>query len=153
MNEAQIRTLKAAANYGVSLVIFRNTLAKELDLTLTESYCMTILGLRDAAAPTMLAGLIGLTTGAMTTMLDRLEARGLVRRKPNPRDRRGVLIEATGKYRTAAGKLVERVQTDHRALVQGYTDAQLATVEDFLTRFIENLAKNSSDVRELLSLS
>lgn len=153
MNESQTRTLKAAAQYGISLIVFRNTLAKELGFSLTESLCMTILGLRGAATPTMLAGLIGLTTGAMTTMLDRLETKGFVRRKPNPRDRRGILIEATETYATGASRLVERVQRDHRTLLQGYTDAELAIIEDFLTRFTENLAENSSDVRELLSFS
>jgi DNA-binding MarR family transcriptional regulator len=149
MIEAQTRTLKAAADYGISLIVFRNTLAKGLGLNLTESLCMTILGVRAEVAPTLLANLVGLTTGAMTTMLDRLEAKGFVRRRPNPRDRRGILIAATEHYQEAALKLVSAVQRDHRALLETYTEEQLAFIADFLSRFTENLARNSPDVREL----
>ena len=38
---------------------------------------------------------MGLSSGAMTNRLDRLEAAGLVRRLPDPDDRRGVLVEPT----------------------------------------------------------
>jgi DNA-binding MarR family transcriptional regulator len=42
-----------------------------------------------------MAGWLDLSTGAMTNRLDRLEARGLIRRLPDPDDRRGVLVELT----------------------------------------------------------
>jgi DNA-binding MarR family transcriptional regulator len=42
-----------------------------------------------------LAQLLDLTSGAMTSRLDRMEQKGLVRRLPDPDDRRGVKIELT----------------------------------------------------------
>jgi DNA-binding MarR family transcriptional regulator len=149
MTDSQIRTLKASADYGVSLIVFRNTLAKGLGLNLTESLCMAILGLRSEVAPTQLASLVGLTTGAMTTMLDRLEARGFITRRPNPRDRRGILIIATEAYQAAAQKLVAGVQKDHHALLSSYGEDELEIIREFLEKFTENLARNSTDVREL----
>jgi DNA-binding MarR family transcriptional regulator len=151
MTDSQLRALKAAADYGISLIVFRNTLAKGLGLNLTESLCMAILGVRSELSPTQLAGLVGLTTGAMTTMLDRLEAKGFVRRRPNPGDRRGILIAATEDYQTSALRLVAGVQRDHRALLETYGEEQLGVITDFLDRFTENLARNSPDVRELRS--
>jgi DNA-binding MarR family transcriptional regulator len=48
-------------------------------------------------SPGQLAKWCRLTTGAMTNRLDRLEAEGLVRRLPDPDDRRGVIVELTDK--------------------------------------------------------
>ncbi len=45
--------------------------------------------------PGRLSTWLGLSSGAMTNRLDRMEARGLVRRLPDPDDRRGVLVELT----------------------------------------------------------
>ncbi len=50
-----------------------------------------------------LAAAVGLTSAATTAMLDRLERKGLVRRVPDPGDRRSVLVEMTeGARRLAA---------------------------------------------------
>ena len=55
-----------------------------------------------------LAEITELSSGAMTNRLDRLEEAGLVRRLPDPDDRRGVLVEVTAKgkraYNAAAGE-------------------------------------------------
>jgi DNA-binding MarR family transcriptional regulator len=62
-------------------------------------------------SPTELAGSTLVTTGTMTNRLDKLESRGLVRRLPNPDDRRGLAVELT-----AEGKrLVDRVVPEHVA--------------------------------------
>lgn len=50
-------------------------------------------------SPGKLAKWSNLTTGAMTNRLDRLESEGLVRRLPDPADRRGVIVELTDKGR------------------------------------------------------
>lgn len=146
MNQAAQTTLLAARDLGVAMALFRNSLAKSLGLNLTESLCLTLLGVQDGLTPTKLARLTGLTTGACTTMLDRLEAKGYLRRLPNPRDRRGVLVELTDAYRVAGRGQVAGVQAAHRALIESFSDAQLAVVADFLNRFTRNLADHSPDV-------
>lgn len=63
-------------------------------------------------APGKLARRLELTSGAMTARLDKLEEAGLVRRQPNPDDRRGLRVELTepGKkaYRLAVGAQAEK---------------------------------------------
>ncbi len=58
-------------------------------------------------SPTALSGALLVSTGTMTNRLDRLEARGLVRRRPNPDDRRGLVIELTDAGRTLVDEAVE----------------------------------------------
>ena len=53
------------------------------------------------SSPGRLARLMELSSGAMTNRLDRLEEAALVRRLPDPEDRRGVLVELTPKGRKA----------------------------------------------------
>jgi DNA-binding MarR family transcriptional regulator len=59
--------------------------------------------------PTDLARAALITTGAMTSRLDRLERSGLVRRAPDPADRRGVLVHLTARGRGVARKALHEV--------------------------------------------
>jgi DNA-binding MarR family transcriptional regulator len=61
--------------------------------------------------PTMLFSSLLLSSGAMTNRLDRLEEMGLVRRLPDPNDRRGRLVELTPKGR----RVVDKAVVDHIA--------------------------------------
>ena len=59
------------------------------------------------SSPGELSSDLELSSGAMTTRLDRLEEAGLVRRLPDPEDRRGVVVELTDKGREAWDAAVE----------------------------------------------
>ena len=61
--------------------------------------------------PTKLFSSLLLSSGAMTNRLDRLGEMGLVRRLPDPSDRRGRLVELTAKGR----RVVDKAVVDHIA--------------------------------------
>jgi DNA-binding MarR family transcriptional regulator len=71
--------------------------------------------------PTELAESLLVSSGAMTNRLDRLETAGYVARTPDPRDRRGVLVELT-----PAGTDI----TDRAVRLQGATEARLLSALD-----------------------
>ncbi|BBE73072.1 MarR family winged helix-turn-helix transcriptional regulator [Oharaeibacter diazotrophicus] len=90
--------------------------------------------------PTALYESTMVSSGAMTARLDRLERAGLIARRPNPDDRRGVLVELT-----AAGfALVEEVVAVHVAnehrMLAGLDGAERATLATLLSRLIASLA-------------
>jgi DNA-binding MarR family transcriptional regulator len=97
--------------------------------------------LRSAGAPYRrsagaLAKVLDLTSGAMTSRLDRMEAAGLVTRVPDPDDRRGVKIELTEKgskvWEDAVG-----VQAAREQLVAGaLTPAEKQQLSDLLKRLV-----------------
>jgi DNA-binding MarR family transcriptional regulator len=62
---------------------------------------------RQRSAPTAIAEVLGRTTGGMSLTLDRLEAKGWVRRSFDPADRRRVIVELT----PAGLKLATRVNS------------------------------------------
>jgi DNA-binding MarR family transcriptional regulator len=144
--DLQLTVLLAARECGIGTILFRNALAKKLGLNLTESLCLTILGIKSVSAPTELARYIGLTTGSITTLLDRLEKRSFVRRKPNPDDRRGVFIEIDETYARTAQELVAGIQKAHRELIASYTEEELEIIADFLHRFAENLREHAEEI-------
>lgn len=146
--ELEEAVLHGAAEYGISITMFRNALAKRLRLTLTESLCLTALGIGRVRTPTEIARFTGLTTGATTSMLDRLERRRFVRRVPNPDDRRGVIVETDEGYTEHATDLISGIQKDHRRHVACFSETELKVVERFLRGFNENLVRNARHIEE-----
>lgn len=79
---------------------------------------------RGSKRPRDLAIELSLTTGAVTSLVDRLERRGLVVRAPDPDDRRGVLIIPTEKMFTVLAPLYRLVEQRVAALTHEYGTAQ-----------------------------
>lgn len=144
--EAELNALLAAREYGIGTILFRNALAKKVGLTLTESLCLTILGIRGVATAGELARFTGLTSGATTSMLDRLERRSFIRRKPNPDDRRGVLVEINEEYSRAAHELVAGIQRANLEVVAGFSEAELGAITRFLTQMARRLEEESGSI-------
>src|ERR1043166_5846990 len=69
--------------------------ADRYGLNRTDMRALDIVGRAGPLAPTALARALGFTTGGVTTVLDRLERAGYVRRRPDPGDRRRQLVETT----------------------------------------------------------
>jgi len=142
--EKQVMT--AARENGISSVLFRNAIGRRLGLNITDWECLSLLAIRGVSTPTELARYTGLTTGSTTAMLDRLQKARFIRRKPNPRDRRGVLVEIDKRYTERAGPFVAGIQKAQTELIASYTDRELETIADFLTRFTENVKQHTMKV-------
>jgi DNA-binding MarR family transcriptional regulator len=78
---------------------------RALGINGTDGRCLDVIDRRGLIGAGRLATEAGLTTGAVTAVLDRLEAKGLVRRIPDPDDRRRILVEVTEKQREEAARL------------------------------------------------
>lgn len=138
----------AARDNGISSVLFRNAVARKLGLNITDGQCLSILSIKGVSTPTELARYTGLTSGSTTAMLDRLERAQFIKRKTNPDDRRGVLIEITKKWTETAEPLVRGVQQAHAELIASYSDKELETIADFLTRFTNNVIENTKMIEK-----
>ncbi|HET7260371.1 MAG TPA: MarR family transcriptional regulator [Casimicrobiaceae bacterium] len=76
--------------------------------------------------------------GAMTRMIDRLEAKGLVRRVRTPSDRRRVLIELTDEGHAICPELIARAVGVLNRFLDGFTQDDLAKLEVLLQRMLAN---------------
>ena len=91
--------------------------------------------------PTALSRATMLTSGAMTNRLDRLEKRGLVRREPDPDDRRGCLVILTHKGRDLAELGAATRFTEAAAFAAYLSAAEQKRLENLLRKLIVALEK------------
>ena len=76
------------------------------------------------------------TSGTMTNRVDRLAARGLVERLPDPHDRRGVLVQLTPDGRDRVDAAMADLLTHERALLGGLSDGDQAKIARALRELV-----------------
>jgi DNA-binding MarR family transcriptional regulator len=90
-------------------------------------------------SPTQLFKGLMLSSAGITSRLDRLENRGLVRRERHPSDRRGILVELTEEGRTVLDQAVAANTAAERELVQGLDRAEAAQLAALLKKMLATL--------------
>ncbi len=83
---------------------------------------------------------ISYDAGAMTRMLDRLEAKGLIRRSRSVQDRRLMLLELTEEGRAAYPRMREISMAMANRFLRGFTKTEARQLEGLLARMLENAA-------------
>jgi DNA-binding MarR family transcriptional regulator len=125
-----IEAYRVAANRDIA---FDALAAERLGVSATDLHCLNIVESRNGLTAGELAAESGLTTGAVTAVVDRLERAGFARRVRNERDRRKVHVEVTPAFYERAGEIWKPVAEDwQRALAARFSAAELATISDFL---------------------
>ncbi len=112
---------------------FDNLAAERLGLNRTDLHCINIIENSGGLTAGQLAAEAGLTSGAVTGVIDRLERAGYARRVPDPADRRRVKLEVTPKFYARADKIWGPVASDWASRLGGrFTAEELERVIDFL---------------------
>lgn len=139
--EKQVQML--VREYNMSTVLLRNAVSKKAGLNITDMECLSLLTIKGISTPTELAQYTGMTTGAATVMLDRLEHANLITRKPNPKDRRGTLIEINIESMAKIGAIFGGTQKAQQELIESYSTDELLTIANFLKQFAANLVSQT----------
>jgi DNA-binding MarR family transcriptional regulator len=130
---------------------FDNRAAEALGVNLTDLHCLNIVENSGGITAGALAAEAGLTTGAVTGVVDRLERAGYARRVPDPADRSKVKVEVTDRFYERAGEIWGPVAADWQAaLARRFTSAEVDLITDFLRasnelsrRHLERIARVS----------
>jgi len=133
--DLKTRALMAVRDYGVNLTHFRNAMNEWAGLNATDMECLRLLFQKGTATPTELARHTGLTSGATTAMLDRLEKVGLIERRPNPNDRRGTLIAPEKSSAEKMASWFESARKAQDVLMSTYSENELEIIADVFERF------------------
>ncbi|WP_224372838.1 MarR family winged helix-turn-helix transcriptional regulator [Hyalangium versicolor] len=128
-------------------VFFSQALADRLGMTLTDLKCLSILERTGPVTAGRLAELTGLTSGAITGLIDRLEKGGWARRVRDPKDRRHVFIEVTPRNDSAFDEVAGSSRDALEALISSYTGDQLDAILDFLHRSAELFREETVKLR------
>lgn len=115
-------------------MLIHQTIADQLGLSMTDLKCLDAARNVPDLTASRLAELAGLSTSATTAALDRLERRGFVRRVRDERDRRRVFVESTGRHEAETARWFSPLTSATTAVLDSYTDEQLALITDFLER-------------------
>ena len=92
-----------------------------------------------ALSPTALARVAMISPAGMTNRLDRLEAAGLIERRPDPADRRGTLVQLTTLGRSTADRAVEDLVAAETAVFAGLSAAEHRGLDATLDKLIDRL--------------
>ncbi|MDT5008732.1 MAG: hypothetical protein QOH57_349 [Mycobacterium sp.] len=132
--------------FSAAVVLFNEAVGRQLGLSATERKILDVLDRLGPVTAGRLAERSGLTTGAITGIVDRLTNAGFVFREPNPHDRRSVII-----------RLLPSAELDHlrdqvfapfgRAMATVaacYTPAELATITGYLRQVTQVLHEHTA---------
>jgi DNA-binding MarR family transcriptional regulator len=111
---------------------FDDAVASALGLNRSDLRCIDVLDQEGPLPAGRLAKAVGLSTAAITTAVDRLEARGFVVRRDDPADRRRVVIELTPKVPEAMWRFYAPLAKNAQILYDRFTDDELGLVLRFL---------------------
>jgi DNA-binding MarR family transcriptional regulator len=105
------------------------------DLSASAFEILAILeGADEPLSPHVIASRLLVTSGTMTSLLDTLERRGLIRRVPHPSDRRKLLIDITDEARGIVDRMLPRVHGASRDAFAVLSDTECETLVGLLER-------------------
>ena len=122
-----------ARRHSTATVLFHHALAERLGLGPTDHKCLDLLWERAPLTASELAAITGLTSGAVTGVVARLERSGWLRREPHPQDRRKQVLYPTPEAAREIQRVFEALP-DAGELLEGFDAGQLAAIAEFLTR-------------------
>jgi DNA-binding MarR family transcriptional regulator len=126
-------TLLRTANRLLSEIDRRRRSIADLSASAFEILAI-VEGAREPLSPHVIAARLLVTSGTMTSLLDTLERRGLIRRVPHPSDRRKLLIDITDEARGIVDRMLPRVHGASRDAFAVLSDAECETLVRLLER-------------------
>ena len=129
----------AAPRYAASL-------AKRMGMGPSELAALEHLQGAGPMTPGRLGGRLSMSPGAVTALVDRLEARGHVERTPNPRDRRSTLLRETEKALSdSLGHLWPYIE-EMRGIEESLTEEERRVISRFLKAAIEATHRHAEEL-------
>lgn len=128
---------------------FDNLAAQRLGVNETDLHCLNIIENAGGVTAGELAAQSGLTTGAVTGVIDRLEKKGFARRVSDPSDRRRVKVEVTKTFYARAERIWGPVAADWASALERFSGEQLEGFHRFLSTTNEVTRRHLDRLREM----
>lgn len=123
-----------ARRHSTATVLFHHAIADRLGLGPTDHKCLDLLLERGPMTGSELAAITGLTSGAVSGVVARLEQTGRLRREPHPHDGRKQVLVPSQQGIQEILDVFRTVQVDASPLLEGFDTGQLAAIARFLSR-------------------
>ena len=121
--------------------VFEKILAREniSEFNGAQGKILYVLWQKDNISIIELSKLVGLANTTLTSMLDRMEEAELIRRLPDPDDRRKNLIVLTDRAKGLQGKYDQVSQEMNEVYYKGFTETEIMEFERYLQRVLNNV--------------
>jgi DNA-binding MarR family transcriptional regulator len=133
--------------YISAAVRFQVAVADQLDLPVSDIHALAALLETGPTGVSRLAELMGMTTGAATRLVDRLERDGFVRRERDLTDRRRIVLHVVPDRVAEIARYYQSLDTRWQTQVNRYSDAELRFLLDFLRRGSEDAQAETAQLR------
>lgn len=137
----------AALDLATDIDAVGQAAAAHIGINQTDLICLNALFREGPMSAGQLASVIGRTTGATTTAIDRLERAGYVHRRGDPDDRRRVLVVASEDGARRAFALFDGLLDAVARLAGTFSDAELTLLHGLLREFRELVAGYAAELR------
>jgi DNA-binding MarR family transcriptional regulator len=134
--DLQQQVIRGAREYGFGSVLFRHVIGEMLGVNATDMECLGVIVFKGVTTPSELARYTGLSSGATTAMLDRLEKSELIARRPNPQDRRSTQIVLVKETAEKVAPLFASLREVQDQILSSYSEPELELLVDFFTRSV-----------------
>src|SRR5215510_15564812 len=137
---------------SVQCVVFGQAVANVAGISNSDLECLDFLNLEGRVTAGRLAEVTGLTTGAITGVVDRLEKAGLVRRERDPADRRKVFIATVPENAERIGRFYEHMHRGMVKLWETYSDDELRLLLEFATKGYETMLAATAELKSMVEV-
>jgi DNA-binding MarR family transcriptional regulator len=126
--------MEASRESSTTAIFFHSAIAEQVGIGATEEKTLLFLSGQGPLTAGEIAQRTGLTTASVTSLIDRLESKGFVRRVHDTKDRRRIIVEPIQARLDELYQMFNMVQEGFGELLENYSDDQLAAIADYLKR-------------------
>ncbi|MEU4730694.1 MarR family transcriptional regulator [Streptomyces sp. NPDC023588] len=136
--ELLARIVTESQRHYADYSLFNQAMADHVGLHPTDMQCVALLDMEPEPVSTGdIARLTGLTSGSATRLVDRMVKAGVVQRHSDPNDRRRSLVSLSPEARKRIGAAWDTPGRAFGAVLESYSDTELAVIADYLHRAAE----------------
>jgi len=135
-----------ARRHSTAVVLFHHAVAESLGMGPSDHKCLDLLRDRGAMTGSELAAITGLTTGAITGVVARLERAGFLRRERDPNDGRKQILQLARKP-THIQDVINPLREDVAATLKHFDNHQLGAVAEFLAHTTDLIYRHAAFLR------
>jgi DNA-binding MarR family transcriptional regulator len=142
------RLMLALRRSSAAGVLHGQAVARRVGVNSTDLECLDLILMSGPSSAGEIARHTGLTSGAVTGLIDRLERMGLVERAADPADRRKVVVRVREDRIGPIAALYAPLEKSMQALLAGYSKEELKVLIDFAERSGGLLLARVSDLND-----
>lgn len=148
LDRTATRLTDALRKSSAQALMVSHGVAAKVGLNMTDLECLDIIQMSGRVTAGELARRTGLSTGAMTTAIDRLVDAGYAERQDDPNDRRRVLVTTRADSMQTLWRIYAPLQVAMEQLYAGYSEDELRTIAAFMEQAVTVSATFVRSLRE-----